>query len=38
MRQLNCQTTLDSNEIIMKKLANCDCLGWFKKVVLVSSK
>lgn len=38
MRQLNWQTTLDSDEIIMKKLANCDSLSWFKKVVLVSSK
>ena len=37
MRQLNCQT-LDEEDLLMKRLSSCDCLGWFKKVVLVSSK
>lgn len=37
MRQLNCQP-LDEDDNLMKKLSSCDCLNWFNKIVLVSSK
>ena len=37
LKQLNCQED-ENQEIILGKLAECQSLTWFSKVVLVSSK